>query len=54
MSKKKTYQDKLDLNGGWYVGEAARNIGIKTTEQALESKKVYTRKDKHKKDLTIS
>jgi hypothetical protein len=54
MGKKKTYQDKLDFNGGWSRGEASHHIGKKTTEQTLKSKKTYSRKEKHKKDLTIS
>jgi hypothetical protein len=54
MKKKETYQDKLDFNGGWSRGEAAHHIGKKTTEQSIKSKKTYSRKEKHKKDLTIS
>ena len=54
MEKNKSYQDKLDFNGGWTRGEAAHHIGKKTTEQAIKSKKTYSRKEKHKKDLTIS
>ena len=54
MGKKKTYQDKLDFNGGWTAGEAIHHIGKKTTQQTHKSKKTYTRKKKHKKDLTIS
>ena len=26
--KKKTYDSKLDFNGGWSMGEAAHHIGI--------------------------
>lgn len=55
MSKKnKTYQEPLDFNGGWSRGEAAHHISKKTTQQTQISKKAYTRKEKHKKDLTIS
>ena len=55
MSKKKeSYQDELDFNGGWTRGEASHNIGKKTTEQTHKSKKAYSRKEKHKKNLTIS
>ena len=42
---------KLDFNGGWSVGEAAHHIGKKLTQQTIKSKKAYTRKRKHKKDL---
>ena len=55
MSKsKKTYDKELDFNGGWTAGEASHHIGKKTTQQTHKSKKTYTRKKKHKKDLTIS
>jgi len=54
MEKKTTYQDKLDFNGDWTRGEASHHIGKKTTERVHKSKKTYTRKEKHKKDLTIS
>ena len=54
MGKKKKYQDKLDFNGAWSVGEASHHIGKKTTEKTHKSKKTYSRKEKHKKDLTIS
>jgi hypothetical protein len=55
MSKKdNTYKEKLDFNGGWSRGEAAHHISKKTTQQTQKSKKAYTRKEKHKKDLTIS
>ena len=47
MSKK----DKLDFNGGWSMGEAAHHIGRKLTTKTVKSKKAYTRKKKHKKDL---
>jgi len=52
MAKNKKHKDTLDFNGGWTSGEAARHIGKKMTEQVVKSKKVYTRKKKHKnKDL---
>lgn len=54
MKTDKTYQDKLDFNGGWSKGEAAHHIGKKTTERVVKSKKLYFRKEKYKKDLTIS
>jgi hypothetical protein len=54
MKTNKTYQDKLNFNGGWSRGEAAHHIGRKTTERVVKSKKVYVRNEKHKKDLTIS
>ena len=55
MSKsKKTYDKELDFNGGWTIGEAQHHIGKKTTTETHKSKKQYTRKEKHKKDLTIS
>ena len=54
MGKKKTYQDKLDFNGGWTAGEASQHIGKKTTQKTHRSKKTYSRKEKHKKDLTNS
>jgi len=38
----------LDFNGGWTSGEAAHHIGKKMTEKVVKSKKVYTRKNKHK------
>ena len=52
--KKKTYQKELDFNGGWSIGEANHHIGKKTTQRTHKSNKTYTRKQKHKKDLTIS
>lgn len=54
MAKKKSYQEQLDFNGGWSRGEANHHIGKKTTEQVVKSKKTYSRKQKHKEDLTIS
>ena len=47
MSKKK----KLDFNGGWSMGEASHHVGKKLTTKTIKSKKSYTRKKKHKKDL---
>jgi hypothetical protein len=47
MSKK----DKLDFNGGWSMGEAAHHVSKKLTTKTIKSKKSYTRKKKHKKDL---
>jgi len=56
--KKKTYDSKLDFNGGWSMGEAAHHIGKKTKEQTIPSKKLYKRTPKHKnkgdENLTIS
>ena len=54
MSKKKKHKESLDFNGGWTSGEAAHHIGKKMTEQVVKSKKTYSRKEKHKKDLTLS
>lgn len=51
---KKAYQKELDFNGGWSTGEANHHIGKKTTQRTHASKKTYSRKKKHKKDLTIS
>ena len=50
----KAYQKELDFNGGWTTGEANHHIGKKTTQRTHASKKTYSRKKKHKKDLTIS
>lgn len=54
MSRKKKNTKELDFNGGWSAGEAAHHVGKRMTEQVVKSKKTYTRKEKHKKDLTIS
>ena len=54
MSSKKKNTKELDFNGGWSMGEAAHHVGKRMTEQVVNSKKTYTRKEKHKKDLTIS
>ena len=57
-NQKKTYDSKLDFNGGWSMGEAAHHIGKKTKEQTIPSKKLYKRTPKHKnrrdENLTIS
>ena len=42
---------KLDFNGGWTMGEAAHHVRKKMTTKTVKSKKSYTRKTKHKKDL---
>ena len=54
MTKDTSYQNKLDFNGEWSLGEANHHVGRKTTQQTHKSKKTYTRKSKHSKDLTIS
>lgn len=54
MGNKKKNNKQLDFNGGWSMGEAAHHVGKKMKEQVVKSKKTYTRKEKHKKDLTIS
>jgi hypothetical protein len=54
MSKKTQNTKELDFNGGWTMGEAAHHVSKRLTEQVVKSKKTYTRKEKHKKDLTIS
>ena len=54
MTKDNLYQNKLDFNGEWSLGEANHHVGRKTTQQTHKSKKTYTRKSKHSKDLTIS
>ena len=48
MAKKE--QDK-DVAGFRSIGEAAHHVGKRMTQQTVKSKKVYTRKKKHKKDL---
>ena len=50
MAKKE--QDK-DVAGFRSVGEAAHHVGKRMTQQTVKSKKVYTRKKKHKKDLPM-
>lgn len=40
----------LDFNGGWTVGEANRQIGIKNTEKVIQSKKKYVRDKSIEKD----
>jgi hypothetical protein len=40
----------LDFNGGWTVGEANRQIGIKNTEKVIQSKKKYIRDKSIEKD----
>jgi hypothetical protein len=39
---------KTEYLNGWSRGEARRQIGIKNTTQVIPSKKVYSRKQKHK------
>ena len=54
MGKKKKHTDDKEVAGFRNMGEAAHHVGKRMTQQTVKSKKTYSRKEKHKKDLTIS
>ncbi len=54
MGKSKKHTNDIEVAGFRNMGEAAHHVGKRMTQQTVKSKKTYTRKEKHKKDLTIS
>ena len=42
------YMENSNNLNGWSNGEVRRQVGIKNTTQVIPSKKVYSRKQKHK------
>lgn len=54
MGKKKKHIEPTEVAGFRNMGEAAHHVGKRMTQQTVKSKKVYNRKEKHKKDLTLS
>lgn len=48
VSKRRKFDDELDFNGNWGVGEASHHIGKRMTEKVIKSKKPYSRKSKYK------
>jgi len=54
MGKKKKHTESTEVAGFQNIGEASHHVGKRMTQQTIDSKKVYNRKEKHKKDFTIS
>ena len=54
MGKKKRHTIDNEVKKFRNMGEAAHHVGKRMTQQTIKSKKTYSRKEKHKKDLTNS